>query len=228
MYIYKSIDHDTPYSSVLHLFYVAIWIHLHLQNVFAYTLAILSNKHTNINTLKHTHKYQRIKTQTCKRFLPPPPPILPTPLPTPLPQNLPHLDTHTHTKSLSFSLFRSPTITHTIFPTFLHTQTHTHSFSLSLSHTRTLSLPLANTHTHTHTQACWVEPLANILSRARAHTHTHTHRRARYGVATASRLHQIIGLFCRISSLLWGSFAKETYNFKEPTSRSHCIWGGYD
>jgi len=24
-----------------------------------------------------------------------------------------------------------------------------------------------------------------------------------------------IGLFCRISSLLWGSFAKETYNFKE-------------
>jgi len=28
----------------------------------------------------------------------------------------------------------------------------------------------------------------------------------------------IIGLFCRISSLLWGSFAKETYNFKEPTN----------
>ena len=28
------------------------------------------------------------------------------------------------------------------------------------------------------------------------------------------------GLFCRISSLLLGSFAKETYNFKEPTHRS--------
>jgi len=26
---------------------------------------------------------------------------------------------------------------------------------------------------------------------------------------------------CRISSLLQGSFAKETYDFKEPTSRSH-------
>ena len=31
------------------------------------------------------------------------------------------------------------------------------------------------------------------------------------------------GLFCRISSLLWGSFAKETYNFKEPTNRSNPI-----
>jgi len=31
-----------------------------------------------------------------------------------------------------------------------------------------------------------------------------------YGVATISRLRKIIGLFCRISSLLQGSFAKET------------------
>jgi len=29
-----------------------------------------------------------------------------------------------------------------------------------------------------------------------------------YGVATVSRIDTIIGLFCRISSLLWGSFAK--------------------
>ena len=41
----------------------------------------------------------------------------------------------------------------------------------------------------------------------------------------------MIGLFCRISSLLQGSFAKETYHFKEPTSRNHPIsnsttWGG--
>jgi len=40
------------------------------------------------------------------------------------------------------------------------------------------------------------------------------------GVATTSRLLKIIGLFCRISSLLWGSFAKETYDFKEPTNCS--------
>jgi len=44
-----------------------------------------------------------------------------------------------------------------------------------------------------------------------------------YGVATISRLLKIIGLFCRISSLLQGSFAKETYNFKESTNRSHPI-----
>ena len=44
-----------------------------------------------------------------------------------------------------------------------------------------------------------------------------------YGVATISRLLKIIGLFCRISALLQGSFAKETYNFKEPTNRSHPI-----
>jgi len=31
-----------------------------------------------------------------------------------------------------------------------------------------------------------------------------------YGVATISRLLKIIGLFCRISSFLWGSVAKET------------------
>jgi len=34
---------------------------------------------------------------------------------------------------------------------------------------------------------------------------------------------KMIGLFCRIWSLLLGSFAKETYNFKEPTNRSHPI-----
>ena len=45
-----------------------------------------------------------------------------------------------------------------------------------------------------------------------------------YGVATISRLLKLIGLFCRISSLLQGSFAKETYNLKEPTNRSHPIW----
>jgi len=42
-------------------------------------------------------------------------------------------------------------------------------------------------------------------------------------VATISRLLKITGLFCRISSLLKGSFAKETYYLKEPTNRSHPI-----
>jgi len=42
-----------------------------------------------------------------------------------------------------------------------------------------------------------------------------------YGVATISRLFKITGLVCRIWSLLQGSLAKKTYNFKEPTNRSH-------
>jgi len=45
----------------------------------------------------------------------------------------------------------------------------------------------------------------------------------RYGVATIGRLFKITGLFCRILSLLQGSFANETYNSKEPTNRSHPI-----
>jgi len=39
------------------------------------------------------------------------------------------------------------------------------------------------------------------------------------GVATIGRLFKNIGLSCRIQSVLWGSFAKETYNFKEPSDR---------
>jgi len=42
-----------------------------------------------------------------------------------------------------------------------------------------------------------------------------------YGVATISRLLKITCLFCRISSLLQGSFAKKTYHFKEPANLGH-------
>ena len=42
-------------------------------------------------------------------------------------------------------------------------------------------------------------------------------------MATISRLLEITNLCCRISSLLQGSFEKETYNFKEPTRHSHPI-----
>ena len=44
-----------------------------------------------------------------------------------------------------------------------------------------------------------------------------------YGVATISRLLQNIGLFCKkaLSNRLYS--AKETYNLKEPTNRSHPI-----
>ena len=44
-----------------------------------------------------------------------------------------------------------------------------------------------------------------------------------YGVATWSRLLQFIGLFCKRALWKRRYSAKETYNFKEPTNRSHPI-----
>ena len=44
-----------------------------------------------------------------------------------------------------------------------------------------------------------------------------------YGVATVSRIDKMIGLFCRILSLLQISFAKETYNLFDLTNCSHPI-----
>jgi len=42
-------------------------------------------------------------------------------------------------------------------------------------------------------------------------------------VATTSRLLKNIGLFCKIALQKRPIFSKETYNFKEPTNRSHPI-----
>jgi len=44
-----------------------------------------------------------------------------------------------------------------------------------------------------------------------------------YGVATISSLLKIIGLFCKRALLKRRYSAIETYNFKEPTNRSHPI-----
>jgi len=49
------------------------------------------------------------------------------------------------------------------------------------------------------------------------------HSNVRYGVPTISRFLKIIGLFCKkaLQKRLYSE--KETYNFKEPTNRSHPI-----
>jgi len=65
--------------------------------------------------------------------------------------------------------------------------------------------------------------VSTATSRSSACTIPSATASATYGVATISRLLKITGLFCRISSLLWSSFAKETYNLKEPTNRSHLL-----
>jgi len=44
-----------------------------------------------------------------------------------------------------------------------------------------------------------------------------------YGLATISRLLKIIGVFCERDLQKRRFSAKETYDFKEPTSRSHPI-----
>ena len=56
--------------------------------------------------------------------------------------------------------------------------------------------------------------------------YTHlVHYRQSYVVATINRLLKIIGLFCKRALLKRRYSAKETYNFKEPTNRSHHICG---
>ena len=46
-------------------------------------------------------------------------------------------------------------------------------------------------------------------------------RKRGYGVASTSRLLKIIGLFCKRALQKRLYSAKETYNLKEPTNRSH-------
>jgi len=76
------------------------------------------------------------------------------------------------------------------------------------------------THTHTHTP---IHTYTKTCSRAICCVRGSLCEVLRYGVATISRHLKIIGLFCRISSLLQGYFAKETSNFEKPTNHNHPI-----
>jgi len=48
-------------------------------------------------------------------------------------------------------------------------------------------------------------------------------RKDTYGVVSSSRLLKIIGLFCKRALQKRPIFSKDTYNFQEPTTRSHPI-----
>jgi len=127
--------------------------------------------------------------------------------------------THTYTPFPPLSLHGLPTMW--LEHIHIHTHMHTHRHKLppptplrnTLPPHTTLSNPskVINTHMYIHIDTC-------IRTYRPIDLHTCT-----YGVATISRLLKIIGLFCRIWSLLQGSFAKETYNFKEPTNCSYPI-----
>ena len=63
--------------------------------------------------------------------------------------------------------------------------------------------------------------VVSVLQRVGCWEKKKSQKMAVYGVATTSRLLEIIGLFCKraLSKRLYS--AKETYNFQEPTNRSH-------
>ena len=65
-----------------------------------------------------------------------------------------------------------------------------------------------------------------IIQRVMTHKMWHVTDMTRsYGVATISRLLEMIGLFCKRALYKRPYSVKETYNYKEPTNRSHptCI-----
>jgi len=63
----------------------------------------------------------------------------------------------------------------------------------------------------------------NTVDSCHQHVDKFNARVFKYEVAAVSRIDKTIGLFCRISSLLCGSFAKETYDFIHPTKWGHPI-----
>jgi len=98
-----------------------------------------------------------------------------------------------------------------------NTHQHAQAYVLTNAHAHN-ACTHAHTHAHTRALTCTRTDL-RMHKRARPHAHTHagthahnahvcshTHMRANisfcYGVATVSRIDKIIGLFCRISSLL--------------------------
>jgi len=93
-------------------------------------------------------------------------------------------------------------------------------------------------HVHTCTMvSIWMQRATRLSIHIHGETvqHTALHRntdtiyihvyfyRHIYGVASTSRLLKIIGLFCKRALWKRRYSAKETYNFKEPTTRSHPI-----
>ena len=91
-----------------------------------------------------------------------------------------------------------------------HVNESRHTYERVMSHTWMRHV------THTDESCHTYEWVMSYIRKSRCVIHD--------GVATIGRLLKIIGFFCRIWSLLLGSFAKETYNFKEPTDRSQPIY----
>jgi len=122
--------------------------------------------------------------------------------------------------------------------THMHESCHTHMDESRHTHMD------ESCHTHMdescHTHKCIVlvhafteshiSPFAHVCTRSRARTARADYwlgiftRIISFGVATMSRLLQMIGFFCKRALSKRRYSAEETYNLKEPTNRSHPIW----
>ena len=108
------------------------------------------------------------------------------------------------------------------------------SLSVYELHVFSSSGPL-NTHSFVRAQAlrmmyCLISHVPSLSAHAYAHIymymHTHTHMHSEWCTMGWPRWVGSLNsevFFYRVSSLLYGSFAKKTYNLKEPTNRSHLI-----
>jgi len=107
----------------------------------------------------------------------------------------------------------------------------TNSMCIALAHLWTTFYSQRYIHISIHSGAC-----VSIPARKSLHHELDVHRTRSlvdyffefpevyvHGVATISRLLQIIGLFCKRVLQKRPIFPKERYNFKEPTNRSHSV-----
>jgi len=112
-----------------------------------------------------------------------------------------------------------------------HTVTHCNTLQQTathcntLQHTATHCNALQRTATHCSTCVAWFSHVSTrrVSTRFRNTISAPLISLSRYGVATVSRIDQIIGLFCKRDLSKRRYSAKETYNFIDPTDCSHPI-----
>ena len=108
------------------------------------------------------------------------------------------------------------------------TQAYTHTIGL-FCRFLLQKRPAKETYTHHRKPHALISSLTHtyhthILQPTHTQSHTHTLQASILWLATISRLLKIIGLFCKRDLQKRPIVCKETYNFKEPTNRSHPIY----
>jgi len=120
---------------------------------------------------------------------------------------LPHIYILTYTKDKSLTTHTHPHIHKREEPYHTYTSSHTQK-TRALPHIYTSEHALPHIYKELHTPKIW---------------HAFSSRCTYVNMGWLRWIDKIIGLSCRMRSLLWGSFAKETYDFIDPTNISHPI-----